>query len=78
MSDDPLRLMLSSAVEKLRGASDLTMNEIVGLRALPDSARTPEIAYALGTIEGAAMALRCTPHELLEDHDLLVAAKRES
>jgi hypothetical protein len=70
--------MLSSAVEKLRFASDLTMNEIVGLRALPEPTRTPEIAYALGMIEGAAAALRCTPHELLEDHDLLVAGKRES
>lgn len=75
MSDDLFRVMLASAVEKLRGASDLTMNEIVGLRVLPESSRTPEIAYALGTIEGAAMALRCTPHELLEDLDLLVAAK---
>jgi hypothetical protein len=77
MSDDSLRLMLTSAVQKLRGASELTMNEIVGLRVLPEAARTPEIAYALGTIEGAATALGCTPRELLDDHDLLVAIRRD-
>jgi hypothetical protein len=76
MSDDPLRVMLTKAVEHLRGATDLTMDEIIGLGALPESARTPEVCYSLGIIEGAAAALRATRRELLEDHDLLTAAKR--
>jgi hypothetical protein len=53
---------------------DLTMDEIIGLRALPPSIR-PEDGYSLGVIEGAAAALRATPRELLEDHDLLTALK---
>ena len=76
MSDEPLRSMLTKAVEQLRGATDLTMDEIIGLRALPESARTPETCYSLGVIEGAACALRATRREMLEDHDLLTAAKR--
>jgi hypothetical protein len=77
MSDDPqLRVMLTKAVELLRGATDLTMDEVIGIRALPESVRTPEVCYSLGIIEGAAAASRATPRELLEDHDLLTAAKR--
>lgn len=76
MSDDALRVMLAKAVEQLRGATDLTMDEIIGLRALPESARTPEVCYSLGVIEGAAAALRATRREMLEDLDLLTAAKR--
>lgn len=76
MSDEPLHSMLTKAVEQLRGATDLTMNEIIGLRALPESVRTPEVCYSLGVIEGAAAALRATRQELLEDHDLFTAAKR--
>jgi hypothetical protein len=76
MSDDALRLMLTKAVEQLRGATELTMDEIISLRTLPESARTPEVCYSLGVIEGAAAALRATRRELLEDHDLLTAAKR--
>jgi hypothetical protein len=52
------------------------MDEVIGISALPDSARTPEVCYSLGIIEGAATALRATPRELLEDHDLLTAPKR--
>jgi hypothetical protein len=76
MSDEALRALLTKAVEQLRDATDLTMDEVIGLRALPDSARTPENCYSLGLIEGAAAAMRATPRELLEDHDLLTAAKR--
>lgn len=76
MSDEALRAVLTKAVEQLRGATDLTMDEIIGLRALPESARTPEVCYSLGIIEGAAAALRATRREMLEDHDLLTAAKR--
>jgi hypothetical protein len=76
MSDEPLRLMLTKAVEQLRSATDLTMDEIIGLRALPETSRTPEDCYSLGIIEGAAAALRATPREVLEDYDLLTAAKR--
>ena len=54
MSDEPLRAMLSRAVDQLRAATELTMREVVGLRALPDEARTPEVCYALGVIEGRA------------------------
>ncbi|HEY6039103.1 MAG TPA: hypothetical protein VIV58_32700 [Kofleriaceae bacterium] len=78
MADDALRLVLVEAVELLRAATELTMDEVIGvraIRALPESARTPEVCYALGVIEGAASALRATPRELLEDHDLLTAAK---
>ena len=79
MSDDPLRTMLVKAVEQLRAATELTMDEVLGvraLRALPDAARTLEVCYSLGVIEGAATAMRATPRELLEDHDLLIAPKR--
>lgn len=76
MSDDALRVLLMKAVEQLREATDLTMDEVIGIRRLPDSARTPEVCYSLGVIEGAATALRATPRELLEDHELLTAPKR--
>jgi hypothetical protein len=78
MSEELLRLVLVEAVEQLRAATDLTMDEVIGiraLRALPAAARTPEVCYALGIIEGAAAALRATPREMLEDHDLLTAVK---
>lgn len=76
MSDDALQVMLTKAVDLLRATTDLTMDEVIGIRRLPDSARTPEVCYALGVIEGAATALRATPRELLEDHELLTAPKR--
>lgn len=76
MSEEPLRAMLVKAVAILREATDLTMDEVIGIRALPESHRTPDVCYALGVLEGAATALRCTRVELLEDHDLLTAAKR--
>ena len=76
MSDEALRAMLTKAVEQLRGATDLTMDEIIGISALPDSHRTPEVCYSLGIIDGAAAASRATRRELLEDFDLLTAAKR--
>ena len=75
MSDEPLRLLLAKAVEQLRGATELTMDEVIGIRALPDSVRTPDVCYSLGIIVGAATALRATPREMLEDHDLLTAPK---
>jgi len=77
MGDEPLRLMLVKAVAQLRAATDLTMEEVIGVSALPESARTPDVCYSLGIIEGAATALRATPREMLEDHDLLIAPKRE-
>jgi hypothetical protein len=80
MSDEALQGMLAEAVKQLRAATDLTMDEViglVGLRRLPESARTPDVCYALGIIEGAAAALRATPRELLEDHQLLIAPKRD-
>lgn len=76
MPDESLNLMLTKAVEQLRGATDLTMDEIIGLSVLPESTRTPDVCYSLGIIVGAAAAQRATPRELLEDHDLLTAAKR--
>lgn len=76
MPDDALHVILAKAVEQLRGATDLTMDEIIGLRVLPESARTPDTCYSLGVIAGAATALRATQRELLEDHELLTAAKR--
>ena len=76
ISDESLRLMLAKAVQQLRAATELTMDEVIGISALPDSARTPEVCYSLGIIEGAATALRATPREMLEDHDLLTAPKR--
>ena len=78
MSDEALRAMLTRAVEQLRAASELTMREVVGLRALPESARTPEVCYALGIIEGAATARHATPAEMLEDFELLTAPKRSN
>jgi hypothetical protein len=78
MADDALRLVLVEAVAQLRAATQLTMDEVIGvraIRALPEAVRTPEVCYALGIIEGAASALRATPREMLEEHDLLTAAK---
>lgn len=76
MGDETLRLMLAKAVAQLRAATDLTMEEVIGVSALPDTARTPDVCYSLGIIEGAATALHATPREMLEDHDLLIAPKR--
>jgi len=76
MSDEALRTILAKAVEQLRAATDLTMHEVVGLRALPEPARTPEVCYSLGLIEGAALARHATPAEMLEDFELLTAPKR--
>ena len=76
MSDERLRLMLMKAVAQLRAATELTMDEVIGILTIPDAARTPEVCYSLGIIEGAATALRATPREMLEDHDLLIAPKR--
>jgi hypothetical protein len=73
MSDEALRTMLVKAVGQLRATFDLTVDEIIGVDALPASARSPEVCYSLGVIEGAATALRATPRELLEDLDLLIA-----
>jgi hypothetical protein len=80
MGDEALRVMLAKAVESLRAATDLTMDEIIGieiigLRTLPEAIRSAEVCYALGVLEGAATALRATRRELLEDHDLLTASK---
>ena len=76
MSDEPLRNLLTNAVAQLRAATDLTMDEVIGISALPESVRTPDVGYALGVIHGAAAALRATPREMLEDLDLLTAPKR--
>jgi len=66
----------ANILEQLRAATELTMDEVIGIRVLPDAACTREVCYSLGIIEGAATALRATPRELLEDHDLLTAPKR--
>lgn len=76
MSDEPLRILLTNAVAQLRAATDLTVDEVLGMPALPESMRTADAKYALGVIHGAAAALRATPREMLEDHDLLTAPKR--
>ena len=84
MSDDALRLLLTTAVAQLRTATDLTIDEVIGLRilqleglrTLPESALTPEVCYSLGVIEGAASALRSTPREILHDHGLLTTPAR--
>ena len=76
MSDQALRTMLTEAVGRLRAATDLTMDEIIGLKALAESTRTPEVLYWMGVLDGAATALRATRREMLEDFDLLTAAVR--
>ena len=76
MSEDALRALVTDAVAHLRAATDLTMDEVIGLGRLPESIRTPDIGYALGVIHGAAAALRATARELLEDLELLTAPKR--
>ena len=77
MSDEALRRLLTDAVMHLRATTDLTTDEVIGIERLPDSARTPDVCYALGVINGAAAALRATPRELLEEHELLTAPKRD-
>ena len=76
MSDEPLQVLVTKAVAQLRAATDLTMDEVIGISALPETARTPDVCYSLGVIHGAAAALRATPREMLEDLDLLTAPKR--
>lgn len=76
MSDQALRDLLSTAVAQLRHATDLTTDEVIGLRALPPAMLTPEVCHALGVIEGAAAALRLTRREMLEELDLLTAPRR--
>jgi len=76
MSDQGIRQLISTAVQQLRAATDLTMSEIIGISALPESARTPEVCHALGILEGAAAAMRVTRQELLDDLDLLTAPRR--
>lgn len=75
MSDEAFRAMLTQAIDQLRGATDLTMTEIIKLSALPPSVRTPEVCYSLGVLDGAAAALRATRHEMLDELDLLVKPK---
>jgi hypothetical protein len=77
MSEEALRTMISKAVHQLRMATDLTMTEIIGISALPETARTPEVCYSLGVLEGAAAALRATRQEMLEEFDLLTAPLRQ-
>jgi len=77
MPDDALRTMIAKAVHQLRMATDLTMTEIIGISALPETARTPDVCYSLGVLEGAAAALRATRQEMLEDLDLLTAPRRQ-
>jgi hypothetical protein len=76
MADDELRTMIAKAVHQLRAATDLTMSEIIGISALPEAARTAEVCYSLGVLEGAATALRATRQELLDELDLLTAPRR--
>lgn len=76
MAEDELRTMIAKAVHQLRMATDLTMTEIIGISALPEAARTPEVCFSLGVLEGAAAALRATRQEMLDDFDLLTAPRR--
>jgi hypothetical protein len=76
MSDLALRALLSTAVEQLRLATDLTTDEVIGLASLPDVLRTPEVCYSLGVLEGAAAALRLTRREMLDELGLLTAPRR--
>ena len=70
------REALERILADLRAATDLTMDEVIGIRVLPEGSRTHDVCYALGVIHGAAAALRATPREMLEDLDLLTAPKR--
>ncbi len=76
MSDQALRALLSRSVEQLRVATDLTTDEVIGLAALPEAMRTPEVCFSLGVLEGAAAALRLTRREMLDELDLLTAPRR--
>jgi hypothetical protein len=76
MSDEALRQMVAQAVRQLRAATELTMTEIIGIGALPEASRTPEVCHALGVLDGAAAALRATRQEMLDDLDLLTAPRR--
>ena len=57
MSDQALRALLSTAVEQLRDATDLTTDEVIGLAALPPTMLTPDVCYSLCLLKGAAAAL---------------------
>ena len=78
MSDQALRALLSTAVEQLRDATDLTTDEVIGMSALPPTMLTPDVCYSLGLLKGAAAALRLTQREMLEELDLLTAPRRSA
>ena len=71
MTDTALRAILTEAVSKLLAATELTMDEIIGISALPPSMKTAEVCHSLGVLDGAAAALRATRREMLEDFDLM-------
>lgn len=75
MAEDALRQVVARAVAQLRAATDLTMTEIIDVRALPEAARTSDVCYSLGVLEGAAVALGATRQEMLEELDLLTAPR---
>ena len=70
-------MMIESAVQQLRAATELTMSEIIGVSALPDTTRTPEVCFSLGVLAGAATALGATRQEMLDDLGLLTAPQRQ-
>ena len=78
MAEDALRQVIAQAVEQLRAATDLTMTEIIDVRALPDAARTSDVCYSLGVLQGAAIALGATRQEMLEELDLLTAPRPQA
>jgi len=75
MSDEALRLMLMKAVDLLRGATDLTMDEIIGCEPARVGTQPGRLLLA-GHHRGRGGRLGATPREMLEDHDLLTAPKR--
>lgn len=67
--DDDLREALEEAVELLRRLARPAM-DLFGDAPPTTEEMTPAVAHAVGLVEGAAVALRLTPVELLDEYAL--------
>jgi hypothetical protein len=66
---DELAEALTDAVATLREVAESLWDLFGG--AEDAGTRTPEVAHAIGLVEGAAVALGVTPLELLDEYELL-------
>ncbi|MBK9032946.1 MAG: hypothetical protein IPL61_17010 [Myxococcales bacterium] len=76
MSDQALRAMLAKAVEHLRASTDLTTDEVIGLAALPELLRTPDVCFSLRRPRGRGHGAAPDAPRDARGVDLLTAPRR--